>query len=288
MSVSMSMAKADLLAELRGRIRRIEGIDGEGRVLPLGPAVDAALPGGLPLGCLHELTDGGDPGAAAATGFAATLLGRIAERYGPAVWIGRGLDLHAPGLAAYGLVPERLIVVRAVRSADVLWAMEEVLRCRGISAVLGEVRHLDPTAGRRLQLAAEAGGATGFVLRRPGPAGAVSAATRWVLAPAPSLPVPGEPGVGRPRWRVRLLRSRGGRPGEWLMEWRSDGLHAEPVDAGEPVRGEAGGGRPIPATSGTVRHGPGPQQAPDADERTADLTAARAGRVPAGRARRRA
>lgn len=246
----MPTAKADLLAELRGRIRRIEGIGGDGRVLPLGPALDAVLPGGLPLGCLHELTDEGDPGAAAATGFAAALLGRIAERHGPAVWIGRGLDLHAPGLAAYGLAPERLIVVRAVRGADILWAMEEVLRCRGIGAVLGEVRNLDPTAGRRLQLAAEAGGATGFVLRRPGPAGAVSAATRWVLAPVPSLPAPGEPGVGRPRWRARLLRSRGGRPGEWLMEWRPDGLHVEPLDAGQPVRDKAGGDRPVPAMSG--------------------------------------
>ncbi|HEV7367700.1 hypothetical protein [Arenibaculum sp.] len=243
----MSTAKAGLLADLRSRIRRIEGIGGEdGRVLPLGPALDAALPGGLPLGCLHELAGEGDPGGGAATGFAAALLGRIAERHGPAVWIGRGLDLHAPGLAAYGLGPERLIVVRAVRGADILWAMEEVLRCRGIGAVLGEVPGLDPTAGRRLQLAAEAGGATGFVLRRDLPdrkAGATSAATRWTLAPAPSLPSPGEPGMGRPRWRARLLRCRGGRPGEWTMEWHPDGLRAEPEIPLSRATGEGGARR---------------------------------------------
>ncbi|HEY0838142.1 MAG TPA: hypothetical protein VGE72_29795, partial [Azospirillum sp.] len=51
-------SKAARLAALRDRIRRIEGVGGEGaRVLPLGvPELDGALPdGGLPLGCLHEL-----------------------------------------------------------------------------------------------------------------------------------------------------------------------------------------------------------------------------------------
>ena len=27
-----------------------------------------------------------------------------------------------------------------------------------------------------------------------------------------------------PRWRTRLLRCRGGQPGEWLLEWHDNGF----------------------------------------------------------------
>lgn len=215
-----------LLAELRATIRRLEGVgEGGGRVLPLGvPAVDGALPdGGLPMGCLHELA-ASDPGAG--TAFAAALGARFAERAGgPVLWILGGRDLHAAGLAAYGLTPDRLIAVRATRAADLLWAMEEALRCRGLAAVLGEAAALDLTASRRLQLAAEAGGVTGLLLRldpRHAPAG--TAVTRWRIAAAPSeASAEDGPGVGPERWRVELLRCRGGRPGAWTLEWRGPG-----------------------------------------------------------------
>src|SRR4051812_28835280 len=103
-----SGSKAAMLAELRGRIRRMEGIGGGdgGRVLPLGvPALDEALPdGGLPLACLHELIGNEEPFNAAATGFGAAILSRIAgrggEQGGQVVWITRGADLYAPGIAA--------------------------------------------------------------------------------------------------------------------------------------------------------------------------------------------
>lgn len=223
-------SKAALLAELRICIRRLEGLDGEGggRTLPLGvPVLDTALPdGGLPLGCLHEVA-AQDRGAG--TAFAAVLLARLAmARDAPVVWIVRGRDLHAAGLAAYGLTPERLIAVRAVRDADALWAMEEALRCRRLAAVLGEAGRIDLTASRRLQLAAEAGGVTGVLLHADGgQAGAASAAvTRWRVAPAPSATW-GEPGVGEPRWRIDLLRCRGGRPGSWELGW----WNGAPIDA---------------------------------------------------------
>lgn len=226
--------KAALLADLRSRIRRLEGLGGEGGgVLPFGvPELDAGLPdGGLPLGCLHEVA-AADPGAG--TAFAAGLLARLgAARGAPVLWVVRGRDLHAAGLPAYGLTPERLIVARAEREVDALWALEEALRCRRLAAVLGEVGRLDLTASRRLQLAAEAGGVTGLLLQtgeeRPGAASA--AVTRWRVAPAPSLS-DGEPGVGAPCWRLDLLRCRGGRPGSWLVGWRDSGLVGVAAPAG--------------------------------------------------------
>ncbi|MBP2315110.1 ImuA family protein [Azospirillum soli] len=229
-----SLDKAARLADLRARIQRLEGLGGEGaRVLPFGlPDLDSALPGGgLPLGCLHEVA-GEDPGAG--TAFAAGLLARLATGAAPAVWIVRGRDLHAAGLAAYGLTPDRLIAVRATRDADALWAMEEALRCKRLSAVLGEAGGLDLTASRRLQLAAESSGVTGFLLQLgPRRSAASAAVTRWSIGSAPSDP--DEPGVGDPRWRVALERCRGGRPGAWLLDWRDGALtQAAPVVA-EPA-----------------------------------------------------
>ncbi|WP_395459002.1 ImuA family protein [Azospirillum melinis] len=240
--------RAGLLADLRARIRRIEGAGGEGgRTLAFGiDSVDGHLPdGGLPLGCLHAVA-ADDPGAG--TGFAVALLARLATPKRPVLWILRGRDLYAPGLAAYGLTPDRLVAVRAVRPVDALWAMEEALRCSTLSAVLGELEGLELAASRRLQLAAESSGVTGFLLDASAGAsdgrnrriaggraeGLSAAVTRWRLDAVPSLdeegdaasrPAGGPPGLGMPRWSVMLERCRGGRPGSWTLAWDGQGWH---------------------------------------------------------------
>jgi protein ImuA len=242
-----------LLASLRARIARIGGAAGVGRTreaLPLGvAAIDAVLPGGgLPRGCLHEIV-AADP-SAAASAFAAVLLARLAGDGGSVVWCRRGPGLHGaklygPGLAAFGLDLRRLLVVRARREIDVLWAMEEGLRSGAVSAVLGEVAAAPPIALRRLQLAAETGGTTGLLLRPLGaPVAAGSATTRWRVTSVPSHPLTptlsrtreregparreGEGGAasifGRAhfpavRWRVELLRCRAAAPAGWLLDW---------------------------------------------------------------------
>src|SRR6516162_5788196 len=128
--------------------------------------------------------------------------------------------------AAHGLDPARLVLVRAPRDAEILWAMEEGLRAPGIAAVVGEVGSLAAVASRRLQLAAERSGITVFLLRRWRNGGQAAheralpnaAVTRWRIAALPSKSLPGEPGVGRPRWRIELLRCRGGEPASWEVE----------------------------------------------------------------------
>jgi protein ImuA len=141
------------------------------------------------------------------------------------VWIADDLTLaehgtpYGPGLDAAGLAPERLITIAAARSRDVLWAMEEALRCRAIGLVIGELRarEIDPVATRRLSLAAAAGNTLGLLLR-PAPGEETSAAaTRWIIAATPSLPSPH--GVGPPRLAARLMRNRRGHLGTWIVEW---------------------------------------------------------------------
>ena len=221
------------LAQLRARIAALEGVgqDSVAGILSLGiAAIDTALPwGGLPRGCLHEIVglaieDGLEHGAA--LGFAAFWLGRLAaDRRRPVLWVG-GDELYAPGLAALGLTPERLVVVRPGRDAQALWAVEEGLRCRDLAGVLGEVWKLDATAARRLQLAARASGVTALLLNRGTAAG--PALTRWRIGPASSE---SRTGVGPWRWRVELSHCRGKGVGEgrtvWLVEWNdaTEGLH---------------------------------------------------------------
>ncbi len=260
------------LSDLRAQVRAIERGAAYGglrrRAAPLGvPALDAHLPGGgLPLGGLHEIEGGRaewDDGAA--TGFCVGLLARlldVAPEPGngrgrgnkPVLWISPWRDLYAPGLRAFGLDPGRLIQVRAGGEADVLWAMEEGLRCARLAAVVGEIDTLERGSGRRLQLAAEAGGVTAFALRRglrparSARAGPSAAVTRWrveadamssgpgAVGPGADRPGgdrlgadrPGADGLGisesgrspaRPRWRVELLRCRGAAPGQWCLEW---------------------------------------------------------------------
>jgi protein ImuA len=227
---------ANLIA-LRQDIARLEGAvlatgAGEKRhnlaVLPLGvEVVDVHLPaGGLALSCLHEVAAAGpevEHGAAASL-FVAGLVARMA---GMVLWVIEQHDLFAPALAAAGLHPDRLIIAEAGKS--VLLVMEEGLRHRGLAAVVGEVHgRLGLTASRRLQLAAEAGGVTGFALRRvargddPVLSEANAAVTRWRISALPSAPViphaPDVPGLGRARWQVELLRCRGGEPSSWIME----------------------------------------------------------------------
>src|SRR6516225_2954619 len=131
------------LSELRERIRRIE-------------RPPAAVHGVLPFGI-----------AALAAAFAAGILGRLAAADdGMVLWCLPRTDLYGPGLAAHGLDPARLVLVRAPRNAEILWAMEEGLRAPSIAAVVGEVGSLAAVASRRLQLAAERSVITAFLLRR--------------------------------------------------------------------------------------------------------------------------
>ena len=214
--------------------------------------------GGLARGAVHEIlgASGDEEDGALAAAFAAHILGRLgtsptspshASGVGPSLSPlkgGEGLktvhisppgmvlwclprpDLYGPGLTAHGLDPGRVVLVSVPRDGEILWAMEEGLRAPGIAAVVGEVGTLPAVASRRLQLAAERSGITAFLLRRWREGGQAArerilpnaATTRWRIAAMPSIPARNEPGVGRPRWRVELLRCRGGEPACWEVE----------------------------------------------------------------------
>lgn len=216
-----------VLDDLRDRIAHLErsGRSRRHGGLALGiPEIDEYLPdAGLARGALHELVGAGPDlahGAAAAL-FAAAVLTRVK---GPVLWVLKARDLFAPGLAAAGLQPDRLIYAETGDEKHVLPVVEDGLRHKGLAGVVAESARLGLTTSRRLQLAAEGSGVTAIVIHRwrgcgEPELGGTAAATRWRLTALPAAPLPrGVQGVGDSRWRLELLRCRGAEPALWIVE----------------------------------------------------------------------
>lgn len=277
--------RSEEVAVLRDALARIEG---DGRIatgfterktarrakVPLGRglALDWVLRGGLGRGALHEVVAARSGDAGAASGFALALAARFAAASpgAPVVWIIEDAAKsetgapYAPGLAAHGLDPERLIVVRTPNGQDSLWAMEEALKCRAavVVADLWRTKVYDLVASRRLVLAARKGGTPGLMMVA-GAAGCArtlssAAQTRFEVRAAPGprqasvdarLPLP-----GHAAWAVRLARIRAGPTGaafDWEKFWPLVWDHEEarfcdalPLSSSAPARDRL---RPSPA-----------------------------------------
>ena len=166
-----------------------------------------------------------------------------------AIWIAEDLSLaengapYGPGLHEAGIVPEHLITVAAAHGRDVLWAMEEALRCHAVGVVIGELRarDIDQVATRRLSLAAAAGNTFGLILRTAPDDTPSAAATRWIIGAAPSVPARGgeRSGIGPPRLVAHLVRNRRGHLGAWIVEWNSVEQRFKLATHPEPVAGAA-------------------------------------------------
>ena len=251
--------------ELRTRIGALEGRRERLRTSVDGGEIDGWLGGGLTRGRVHAVTG---PGAAA---FAAVLCSRLR---GPVLWCvvegGPFPPIYPPGFAALGLDPHRLVMARTDSEAGALGAAEAGLREPGLAAVVVETAGgLRSVHGRRLQLAAEAGGGLGFVLL------ARARDMSWAESGWEAVPVPG--GERGMRWRWTLRRVRRARPHEWLVEWSDatgalrvvspvgDGVPDPVVPGRRPASGDGrawrheGGGRVGSGGSrgGEARHGVG-------------------------------
>jgi protein ImuA len=197
---------------------------------------------------LHEIAACGETHIAAATGFA---LGLAAQSQA-IVWVAEDMALlesgapYGPGLDLFGLAPERLLTVAGSKAGDVLWAMEEALRCRAVDAVIGEVRSpshmIDLVATRRLSLAAAAHGATALLLRTAPGTEASTAATRWIVeaaSPPHSAFGRSASGIGPPRFALALTRNRRGPLGTWMLEWSVSDVSFVLATHPQPVAGTA-------------------------------------------------
>lgn len=222
------------MAQLRQEISRMQGqkpINGqlEGK-LRLGPVNNAFPQKIFPLGAIHEWITTSGATAAATTGFIAAILGDLMRDNGPSVWISPDGLLFPPGFSTFGLQPDRILFVQVKKEKDICWAMETCLQMEGLSAVVSELPALDFNISRRLQLAVEKSGVTGFVMRTNRNLHPTACVSRWRISAAPSYHEQSLPGVTLPCWNVELLKMRGGSTGRWKLLWQDGGFQEPVVD----------------------------------------------------------
>ncbi|HEX5171782.1 MAG TPA: Error-prone repair protein ImuA [Cyclobacteriaceae bacterium] len=229
--------RTDILKDLQADILRMQGFksfNNPALDIGLGPIKDFFPNSSFPLGAIHEFLCSKAEDSASTIGFIAGLLSSLMGNKGATLWISSSRTLFPPALKSFGIEPDRFVFLDLEKERDVVWAMNEALKCSALSAVVGEIREIDFTNSRRLQLAVEQSQVTGFILRNSyRKLNTTACVSRWRVTQLPSESVDNLPGIGFPKWRVELLRMRNGKTGVWDIQW-VDGQFA-PVDHFHPV-----------------------------------------------------
>lgn len=217
---SPAPGNADILKDLRARIRALDGGFGDPALRPVTPTgidpLDRALPGGgIPRGALTEVVSTAEGSGALELVCAIAFRHQriLAERTGtppPVALIDAAGDLYPPALLPRAASAGAVLLFRPGTPADCLWTFEQTLRVPALAAIVLTDFPAHPGASlpaeaRRLQLAAETGGALAFLLRRSagGARSGPEAAVRLAVTPCPTQERPR-------RFRVDLVRARGG------------------------------------------------------------------------------
>jgi protein ImuA len=218
----------DRLCRLRETIENIQHFqfDKAKAPLALGTLTDSMLGGGLAFGALHETTPARPSDFGAATGFTLALASLAAKRGGEMLWIQtdyarlEGGAIYGLGFDLFGLPSQRLLVLRARRAIDALFAMEEALKCRAVASVIAELPDdsADLTATRRLSLAAREQNGLGMLLRHRTSSMPSAAMTRWSVQAAPGVRDEFG-GIGRTSFLLSLVKNRRGPCGRLSIAW---------------------------------------------------------------------
>lgn len=149
-------------------------------------------------------------GGPAAAGFAVRVAAGVA---GHVLWVAPAwLPEQIDPLGFEGLDPARVLLARTASPTDTLAVAEEALRDGSVALVVAQVTApLSLTAGRRLQLAAAEGRATGLCLIPEG-MGSNAAETRWHAAPV----FDAEDSTLQ-CWS--LIKNKSGTTGRWNVRW---------------------------------------------------------------------
>ena len=139
---------------------------------------------------------------------------QAARRKGPVLWVQE--DWQAERLNPQGVLPfldpARLLLAQTRSQTDSLAVAEEALRDGAVPlVVVVATRALDLREGRRLQLAAGAGGGVGLCLIPQG-LGSNAAETRWHCTPVLDL-------ADSTRMRWEIIKNKTGTTGAWDVRW---------------------------------------------------------------------
>lgn len=211
------------------------------------PGMDEALGGGIARATIHEIMPRSVQDLGAAAGFAFGVAARAQETSAHTLYIQHDFTSaetgrpYLPGLKLSGFDTSSLIYLHVPQAEDVLWAMNEALKCRGFSSVIAEfpahTRVLDLTSTRRLALAAQEGLGLGLILRHAATIEPNAATTRWLVSSAPSRGSE-HGGMGAPNFHLDLVKNRFGTSGQWQVEWHAHERKFETAHkAGTPLSG---------------------------------------------------
>jgi protein ImuA len=174
----------------------------------------------FPTGCIHEFISSSAEDVSTTTGFITGLLAHLIQHNGVGIWISSSRMTFPSALKIFGIQPHQIIFIDLKKEKDVLWTIEEALKCDRVTAVIGEVKKINFAESRRLQLATEKSRVTGFIIHhQPRIINTTACVTRWHITSLPSELNDGMPGVGFPRWNIELLKVRNGSVGSWKVEW---------------------------------------------------------------------
>jgi protein ImuA len=227
-SPKMKAEKQEIVAKLRKQMLAMQGFKpvatGDALKFELG-AIELCFPNSIfPMGTIHEFLAEKQEDTAASEGFISGLIAKMMESGSSCLWISRNRKLYPPSMQAFGVNPQQVIFIDLSYEKEILWAMEEALKCEGLACVIAELPDIDFAQSRRLQLATENSRVTGILLRKE-PKRSLSATActvRWQVKPLPTAFGDGTPGVGNPRWEVTLLKVKNGHTGKFLIEWTED------------------------------------------------------------------
>jgi protein ImuA len=234
-----AVKKAKIVASLQTDILRLQGFKpspGITALTGLGPILDAFPGKRFPTGAVHQfISDKRDH--AATCGFISGLLSTLMGDNGVTLWIGDTTKIFPPALTFFGVQPHRFIFIDLIKEKEVLWTMEEALKCHALTTVVGEVPDISFTASRRLQLAVEQSLVTGLIVTKPSKKINTNACvSRWKITSLPGLPTGDLPGIGFPSWKVDLLKIRNGKPGVWNVTFREGHFHVDETQTVVPAK----------------------------------------------------
>jgi protein ImuA len=126
-------------------------------------------------------------------------------------------ECYVPALSGWGIDSSRILVLRPATLQEACWAIEQCLRCPGVSATWACLDQRIPArVHRRWQLAAEVGGGVGLFFRP------IGAQREPVWADLRLLVTPQSGGQGETRRvKIEVLYRRGGKGGS-AQSWEID------------------------------------------------------------------
>lgn len=223
----MTAEKKEILQQLQRKVLELQGFKtattSSTESFGLG-LLESCFPNAtFPTGTIHEFLTENPEQTAASEGFISGLLAKLMETGNACLWISKNRKLFPPAMEKFGVNAQNIIFIDLVKEKEILWVMEEALKCEGLAAVIAEIPDIDFAQSRRLQLATEKSHVTGILLRKqPKRLSATACNVRWQIKSQPSELSGGLPGVGNPRWEVTLLKVRNGQTGSFPIQWAED------------------------------------------------------------------